>query len=113
MLDKKSQDLISYLDGTLRNCEQVLFSNFDEPAVSRINLELRLDLSARQIAKLYGFTQKLLTKHIDQLGVGCEDTGFQDEVCILDHCHACDKMKCCSLVGHVHYNLPSSVSYVG
>lgn len=75
-----SQDLLSYLEGTLRNCEHVLFSNFDEPGVAQKDIELRPELSARQIAKLYGFTQKLLTKHIDQLGVGAEDNVYREEV---------------------------------
>lgn len=90
MMNKKSQDLISYLDGTLRNCEHVLFSNFYEPDIANKDVELRSDLSARQIAKLYGFTQKLLTKHIDQIGLGAEDTGYQEEVQYA--------LYCCSLV---------------
>jgi hypothetical protein len=78
MLEKNTQDLVSYLDGTLRNCELVLFSNFNEPHVANKDIELRPDLSGRRIAKLYGFTQKLLTKHIDQLGLGFDS---QEEVC--------------------------------
>jgi hypothetical protein len=93
MLDLKTQELVSYLDGTLRNCENVLFSNFNEPNVANKDIELRSNLSSRQVAKIYGFTQKLLTKHIDQLGVGVntEDTGYQEEVSaiVVSFCFNC------------------------
>mmetsp|Transcript_8730 Transcript_8730/g.14844 ORF Transcript_8730/g.14844 Transcript_8730/m.14844 type:complete len:843 (+) Transcript_8730:81-2609(+) len=82
MLDKKTRDLVAFLDGSLRNCENVLFSNFQVEGVSNKDIKLRSDLTARQIAKLYGFAQKLLTKHVDQIGVGLnhDDSWYQDEI---------------------------------
>ena len=86
MLDKKTRDLVSFLDGSLRNCESVLFTPPDPssttPSLTHSIPSLRPDLSARQVAKLYGFTQKLLTKHVDQIGLGLDpgDSWYQEEV---------------------------------
>jgi hypothetical protein len=77
MLEEETHALIFYLDSSLKNCEKVLFCNTPDDVA---NHELRAELSARQIAKLYGSTQKLLYKHVDQLGLGLSSEETQNEV---------------------------------
>ena len=78
-MDDKFTREVAYLNGSIGNCENILFSECGNGKEA----VLRPNLSSRRVAKLYGFVQKLLTKYVDQLGVGMstDDPWYQEEVC--------------------------------